>query len=213
MSLDGCRQVDDVLLAERVAEQRICAQNTGDRAGPVSYTHLTAKSQTDFSGLARVFSRLFALGRCLHLIACRAICNRCLLYTSMVCSPTTMALPYSCKAAAKNSAAEIESALTSTATVSYTHLDAVEDTARLLRVDQIDIDIARMLDAVVHALLGDLVEGHALVFSVLEIQQALEMPGNRLTLTVGVGRQINKVCFLGSLAQFGDCLLYTSRCV
>lgn len=36
----------------------------------------TAKSQTDFSGLARIFSRLFALGRCLRLIAYRAICNR-----------------------------------------------------------------------------------------------------------------------------------------
>ena len=85
--------------------------------------------------------------------------------------------------------------------------DAVQDTARLLRVYQVDVDVARMLNTVAHALLGDLIEGHALVFALLEVQKGLQMPGDRFSLAVRVGCEVDKIGFLGCLAQLGDDLI------
>ena len=82
--------------------------------------------------------------------------------------------------------------------------DAVKNTARLLGVHQIQIDIARMLDAVAHRLRGDLVEGHALIAALLEVQQILQMPGNGFTLAVRVRCEIDKVALGCRMAQLGD---------
>ena len=49
--------------------------------------------------------------------------------------------------------------------------DAVEHAARLLRVDQILVDGARLLDALGDDLFCDLVEGHALGLFIVQIQK------------------------------------------
>ena len=54
--------------------------------------------------------------------------------------------------------------------------DAVENAARLLRVDQILIDLARVLDALGDDLFRDLVERHALGLVIRQIQQLLQVP-------------------------------------
>ena len=70
-----------------------------------------------------------------------------------------------------------------------------------LRIDQILIDLAWVLDALGDDLLRDLVEGHALGLIVRQIQQLLQVPGDGLALAVRVGGKINKACVLGSLFQ------------
>ena len=82
--------------------------------------------------------------------------------------------------------------------------DAVEHAARLLRIDQILIDLARVLDALGDDLLRDLVEGHALCFIVRQIQQLLQVPRNGLSLAVRVGREIDGSGRFGALFQVGD---------
>ena len=49
--------------------------------------------------------------------------------------------------------------------------DAVEHAARLLRVDQVLVDGARLLDALGDDLFRDLVEGHALGLFIVQIQK------------------------------------------
>ncbi len=82
--------------------------------------------------------------------------------------------------------------------------DTVEDTARLLRVDQIDVDVARTCDARADSLLGDLVEGHAARIAVLELEQLLDMPRNRFSLAVRVSREIDEVRLADLAADFLD---------
>ena len=82
--------------------------------------------------------------------------------------------------------------------------DAVKNAARLLRVDQILIDLARVLDALGDDLLRDLVEGHALGLIVRQIQQLLQVPRNGLSLAVRVGREVDGAGRLGALFQVGD---------
>ena len=69
--------------------------------------------------------------------------------------------------------------------------DAVENAARLLCVDQILIDLARVLDALGDDLFRDLVERHALGLVIRQIQQLLQVPRNGLSLAVRVGREID----------------------
>ena len=69
--------------------------------------------------------------------------------------------------------------------------DAVKNAARLLRVDQILIDLARVLDALGDDLFRDLVERHALGLVIRQIQQLLQVPRNSLSLAVRVGREID----------------------
>ena len=54
--------------------------------------------------------------------------------------------------------------------------NAVEDAARLLCVDQIDVNISRMLDPVFDRRLCNLVERHALGILVFELEQLFDMP-------------------------------------
>lgn len=63
---------------------------------------------------------------------------------------------------------------------------------------QIDINIARFLDARADRLLGDLVKGHAAGILVLELEQLLDVPRNRFSLAVGVGCEIDEI----ALADF-----------
>ena len=82
--------------------------------------------------------------------------------------------------------------------------NAVEHAARLLRIDQVLIDLARVLDALGDDLLRDLVESHALGLVVRQIQQLLQVPRNGLSLAVRVGREIDGSGRFGALFQVGD---------
>ena len=82
--------------------------------------------------------------------------------------------------------------------------DAVENTARLLRVDQILIDLARVLNALGDDLFRDLVERHALGLVIRQIQQLLQVPRNGLSLAIRVGREIDGAGRFGALFQVGD---------
>ena len=82
--------------------------------------------------------------------------------------------------------------------------DAVEDTARLLRVHQILINGAGLLDALADDLLRDLVERDALRLFVVELQQRLEVPRDRLALAVRVRREIDDVARLGGGLELLD---------
>ena len=87
--------------------------------------------------------------------------------------------------------------------------DTVEDTARLLRVDQIDVDVARTCDARTDSLLGDLVEGHAARIAILELEQLLDVPRNRFSLAVRVSREIDEVRLADLAADFLDDFIFT----
>ena len=82
--------------------------------------------------------------------------------------------------------------------------DAVENAARLLCVDQILIDLARVLDALGDDLFCNLVERHALGLVIRQIQQLLQVPRNGLSLAVRVGREIDGSGRFRALFQVGD---------
>ena len=54
--------------------------------------------------------------------------------------------------------------------------DAVEYAPRLLGIDKVLVDAARVLDALGDDLFGDLVEGHALGLFIVKPKQLLEVP-------------------------------------
>jgi len=78
--------------------------------------------------------------------------------------------------------------------------EEIEGAPRLLRVHEINRDPARMLHGLAYRVLGDLVEHHALHVLALQgallLQELLQVPGDRLALAVGVGRQIQRFRFL-----------------
>ena len=65
-------------------------------------------------------------------------------------------------------------------------VEAVEDAAGLLRVDQVEVELAGVVDRLGDRLLGDLVEDHALGGH-LGLELAQEVPGDGLPLAVTVG--------------------------
>lgn len=87
--------------------------------------------------------------------------------------------------------------------------DAVEHAARLLRIDQILVDPARLLDGFAHNVLCDFVEGHALRLLIRDIQQVFQVPRNGLALAVRVGCQKDIFTALGRAAQLRDDLFFS----
>src|SRR5205823_3603835 len=70
--------------------------------------------------------------------------------------------------------------------------EAVEDAARLLRFVEIAIELLRIADGLLHRAFGDLVEQHAVdVFLVALAEGFGDVPGDRLALTIRIGRQID----------------------
>ena len=82
--------------------------------------------------------------------------------------------------------------------------EAVENAARLLGVDEIEVDRARVRHALRDAGLCDLVEGNAVHIACIEPENIGQMPRDRLALTVGVGREVDGVGFLRRLLQLGN---------
>ena len=80
----------------------------------------------------------------------------------------------------------------------------VQNTPGLLGVHQVLVDVPGAFNALAHHVFGDLVEGDPLRFLVRQIQQALEMPADGLSLAVRVGCEVDGVRRLGGLFQIGN---------
>jgi hypothetical protein len=87
----------------------------------------------------------------------------------------------------------------------------VERPPCLLGVDEVIGDLARVGDGLLDRALGDLVEDHpkhrALAELAAALEQLVDMPGDGLALTVGVGGQIERLAVLELLGDGLDVLL------
>ena len=80
--------------------------------------------------------------------------------------------------------------------------DAVEDPARLLRVDEIQVDLALFGHRLLDGAPGDLVEGHAVKRGFRALFEHFgQVPCNRFPFAVGVGGEIDFVRGFGGGAQ------------
>ena len=80
----------------------------------------------------------------------------------------------------------------------------VQNAAGLLGIHQILVDLTGLADALLHHLLGDLVEGHALCLFLAQLQQVFQMPGNGFTLAVRVRCEIDDLRLVRRAAQIPD---------
>ena len=80
-----------------------------------------------------------------------------------------------------------------------------------LRIDQILIDLAWVLDALGDDLLRDLVEGHALGLFIVQIQKRFQVPRDGFALAVRVRCKIHGVAALGGLFELADELLFSAN--
>ncbi len=87
----------------------------------------------------------------------------------------------------------------------------IKETTRLLCVDPVQIEFARLGESLLNRLLGDLVEHHALVTAVVAANRLAQVPGDGLPLSIQVGREIDGVGFLGQTAQFLDDLFLAGQ--
>ena len=85
--------------------------------------------------------------------------------------------------------------------------DPVQDTAGLLGIHQVLIDVPGLLDTLLNHLLGDLVKGHPPGLLVRQVQKLLQMPGNGLALPVRVGGKVDHVGVFCGFLQGGDNVL------
>ena len=83
--------------------------------------------------------------------------------------------------------------------------EIIERAAGAIGVDQRLVDLARMAHRILHRLLGDGVEDDAIDALVLEqllaLQDLVDVPGDRLALAVGVGREDDAVGALDGAAD------------
>ena len=77
----------------------------------------------------------------------------------------------------------------------------VQHSSGLLLVHQIHVNLSGVLDGLLHRGFGDLVEGNPAHLAAVQIQSLGQMPGNRLTFAVRVGRKIDFFRLLRGLAQ------------
>jgi hypothetical protein len=77
-----------------------------------------------------------------------------------------------------------------------------------LGLDLVDVDLARLIEGCAHRPLGDLIEHHTVELGLRSFLELLvQMPADRLTLAVGVGRQIDRVGRLGFTLELVERLL------
>ncbi|MDT4813196.1 hypothetical protein FQZ97_461700 [compost metagenome] len=88
---------------------------------------------------------------------------------------------------------------------------AVEEAPRLLRVHPVDVEFAGAGEGFLDRLLGDLVEHHALVATVIAADGLAQVPGDGLPFAVQVGCEIDGVGILGQPAQFVDDLFLAGQ--
>jgi hypothetical protein len=88
--------------------------------------------------------------------------------------------------------------------------DPVEHAARLLRVDLVHVELARVLEGLEDRVLRDLVEHDAVHVLRGHVERLAQVPRDRLALAVGVGREVDRLrCFREPL-QLADDLLATA---
>ena len=85
-------------------------------------------------------------------------------------------------------------------------VEAVEDAAGLLRVHEVGVQVARVLQGALDRFLRDFVEDHA-AHGNLRLQNLQEVPRDGLTLAVLISCQIEFVGLLEELLKFGDLFL------
>ena len=91
-------------------------------------------------------------------------------------------------------------------------VEAVEDPARLLGLDEVVVDLAGVLDRGEDRRLGDLVEDHPVDRQALRrLELVEEVPGDRLALAVLIGGEVEGVGVLDQLLQLGDVALLVAR--
>ena len=84
-------------------------------------------------------------------------------------------------------------------------VETVEDASRLLGLDEVHVELARVVGGVEDRLLGDLVEDHPLDRDAgLRLQLVEEVPGDRLTLAVLIGGEVELVGVLEQALELGD---------
>ncbi len=82
--------------------------------------------------------------------------------------------------------------------------EAIEHAARLLRIDHLHVDLARMVHRFLHRLLGDLVEHEAVDLLLLRAELFGEMPADGFAFAVRVGGDVNVGGVLCRALQLGD---------
>ena len=82
--------------------------------------------------------------------------------------------------------------------------EAVEEPAGLLGVDHVHVDRPDVAEGVLDGALGDFVKGDAADPVVGKVEGLLQVPGDRLALAVGVGRQVDDVGPGGLALQIAD---------
>ena len=90
-------------------------------------------------------------------------------------------------------------------------VEPVEDAARLLGLDEVHVEIARVLGGGEDRRLGDLVEHHPLDRDVLRLQLVEQVPGDRLALAVLVGGEVELVGVLEQALELADVRLLVAR--
>lgn len=92
--------------------------------------------------------------------------------------------------------------------------DAVEDATRLLGVDQIEVDVAGVLDGVEYGVLCDFVENDAAGVAGFELQHLEQVPGDSLPLAVLIGSEPYGLRLLCALLQLRhECLLVVGNLI
>ena len=82
----------------------------------------------------------------------------------------------------------------------------VDDAPRLLRVDEVLVDVARVGERLLDRALGDLAEGHAPRLVRRDVGGLGDVPRDRLALSVEVGREEDESAALGRLLDVVDLL-------
>jgi hypothetical protein len=88
---------------------------------------------------------------------------------------------------------------------------AVQDSARLLCVDQVHVDVTRMIHRVTNGVRRDLMEDHPTDRLANRLGGLDEVPGNRLPFPVGVGREDDLLSVLDRALQILDQLALVAR--
>ncbi len=90
-------------------------------------------------------------------------------------------------------------------------VEAVQDPARLLGLDEVHVEVARVLGGGEDRRLGDLVEDHPAHGDVLRLQLVEEVPGDGLALAVLIGGEVELVGVLEQVLQLADLRLLPLR--
>ena len=89
----------------------------------------------------------------------------------------------------------------------FVTVDTVEDAAGLLRIDQVQVDVAQFAEGTLDGFPGDFGEGHA-VDGHLGLEDFLQVPRDGLTLAVAIGCQVERIDLFELALELGNLLLF-----